>query len=393
MLIVIARLGTPETVGRFALAVAISAPVILFASLNLRIVQATDTSADCRFSHYFTLRLLLLGMAVAVILVGAQVGGAAAGSFPLLALVTATKVFDWISDVIYGELQRQERLNRIAVSRIIQGTLQLGALAITLALTRNLLWAVGAMALVSGMVTATYDAASVRSFVSPGVFWRECREIVATLVTAPRKSPLLPLVWLALPMGFVALLDQLLVNVPRYFIQVHCGTEALGYFAAIASLMLVGAFLVGAVADTLRPRLAQSYATDRRTFVNLLGKMLGIGVVLAAAPIIVAMAWGSQLLALVFGPEYAGQQQLFFSLMCAAGAWYLAGFLYTAATAARKFAIQAPLLLITAGATAAACFIMVPKQGIAAAGWAFCIGMMVRLVGSLLVVIHVLRAR
>ena len=40
-LVVLAKLGTPETVGQIALALAICAPVIMFANLQLRSVQAT----------------------------------------------------------------------------------------------------------------------------------------------------------------------------------------------------------------------------------------------------------------------------------------------------------------------------------------------------------------
>ena len=42
MLIVLAKLGSPEMVGQFALGLAVTAPVIIFANLALRQIQSTD---------------------------------------------------------------------------------------------------------------------------------------------------------------------------------------------------------------------------------------------------------------------------------------------------------------------------------------------------------------
>src|SRR4051794_16358727 len=42
MLVVLAKVARPETVGNFALALAVTAPVIMLTNLQLRAVQATD---------------------------------------------------------------------------------------------------------------------------------------------------------------------------------------------------------------------------------------------------------------------------------------------------------------------------------------------------------------
>ena len=57
MTIVLAKLGSPEQVGQFALGLAIAAPVFMFATLRLRDVQATDAKQEYQFGDYFALRL------------------------------------------------------------------------------------------------------------------------------------------------------------------------------------------------------------------------------------------------------------------------------------------------------------------------------------------------
>jgi hypothetical protein len=56
MLSAIAKLGTPEMVGQFALGLAVTAPVLMLAQMNLRAVLATDARGEHGFRDYRALR-------------------------------------------------------------------------------------------------------------------------------------------------------------------------------------------------------------------------------------------------------------------------------------------------------------------------------------------------
>ena len=58
MIIVLARWGTPEKVGQFGLALATTAPIVLFTGLGLRRILATDARSAYRFADYLGLRLV-----------------------------------------------------------------------------------------------------------------------------------------------------------------------------------------------------------------------------------------------------------------------------------------------------------------------------------------------
>src|SRR6266849_2996333 len=58
ILIVLAKLGSVEMIGRYTLALAITAPVILFFELKLREVQASDANDRHHFREYLSLRSL-----------------------------------------------------------------------------------------------------------------------------------------------------------------------------------------------------------------------------------------------------------------------------------------------------------------------------------------------
>ena len=71
MLIVLAKLGSSEMLGIFALGLAICAPVFFFFNLALRDLQATDANQEYSFGHYLGLRLItsVLSLLVIVIIV------------------------------------------------------------------------------------------------------------------------------------------------------------------------------------------------------------------------------------------------------------------------------------------------------------------------------------
>src|SRR5262249_21781801 len=58
VLVVLAKLGSPEMVGQFALALALTAPVFLFANMQLSGVLATDSTMTHEFRDYLALRVI-----------------------------------------------------------------------------------------------------------------------------------------------------------------------------------------------------------------------------------------------------------------------------------------------------------------------------------------------
>ena len=164
MLVVLAKLGSPEMVGQFALGLAITAPLFVFSGLKLRAVQATDARREYCFGDYLSLRLIMIGMALLATMGIVLVVGYDRETALVILLIGLTKSFDLMSDIIYGLLQQNERMDRVAISRVIQGVLQIAALGATLSLTVNLAVGVTALAVASGTVTVIYDVRSAMLF-------------------------------------------------------------------------------------------------------------------------------------------------------------------------------------------------------------------------------------
>jgi O-antigen/teichoic acid export membrane protein len=150
--------------------------------------------------------------------------------------------------------------------------------------------------------------------------------------------------------------------------------------------------IVQALGRSASPRLAKYYAaSNTRAFRKLALRLAGIGVLLGAAGILVAVVGGRHILNLLYGPEYV-QPGLFALVMVDAGLDYISTMLLFVITAARYIRIQLPLYLVTTSTVALACFWLVPVAGLQGAAIAVIISELVRLVGSSAAVWHALRS-
>ena len=64
MLVVLAKLGSPEMVGQFFLGLAVVAPVVMFINLQLQAIQVTDARQQYVFGDYLSLRLIATRLAL-----------------------------------------------------------------------------------------------------------------------------------------------------------------------------------------------------------------------------------------------------------------------------------------------------------------------------------------
>src|ERR1039457_1440482 len=158
MLSAIAKLGTPEMVGQFALGLAVTAPVLLLAQMNLRAVLATDARGEHGFRDYRALRMhaTVAGLLVILGIAAAGYGGKVAA---LIAAVGLAQAVEGISDIYYGLMQRHERMDRITISLGLRGPLGLAAMVAGVWATRSVLWGAGALFAARLLVLALYDGA------------------------------------------------------------------------------------------------------------------------------------------------------------------------------------------------------------------------------------------
>lgn len=386
MLIALAKLGSPELVGRFALALAITAPVILLLNLQLRAVQATDARIDYRFGDYLALRTITAALAMALIS-GIAIAVCKSWSLTVTVIaVGAAKAIESMSDIHYGLLQRHERMDRIAISSAIKGPLALVAIALGVYFTGGVMWGPIFMAVCVAGVLLAYDIPCARKMM----------DVVGRLYQTAGRSPMRPawnrerltgLARLSAPLGVTMMLISLNANIPRYFIARHSGERELGIFAAMSYLLVAGAIAIGALADSATPRLSKHYAArDARSYSRLLARLVGIGAMAGAVAIGIAAWAGHWVLLILYGPEYAQYPLAFTWIAVASAIGFVGWFLGTGMTAARCFRVQVALLGSNTLITVAASALLIPRFGLVGAALALVIANAALALGTLAVV-------
>jgi O-antigen/teichoic acid export membrane protein len=374
IIVVLTRAASVRSVGQYANALAITAPIVLLAGLQLRDVQATDVRREYSFGDYLGLRLVALVGALLAIAVAALVSAPDPEGLWTVGLIGLAKVFESLSDLQYGLLQQHERMDRIAQSLLVRSLLGLAAITAGLALTGSVAVGAGALALTWAAAALLLDRRFVRALPHMDAAGARPRFERKRLLSLARKTA---------PLGVVIMLVSLQTNVPRYFIKQRLGTEDLGVFAAMASLFIAGGLFVNAVGQSASPRLARAFAArDWRQFGRALAWMVGGALTLGLGGAGVAALFGRPLLAMFFGAAYAEHSGIFTTLMFVSGLAYSCSVLGYAMTAARCFSAQPPLFTAVVLCEIAACAVLVPRLGLTGAALAWGLALAVQCLGA-----------
>ena len=400
MLAVIAKLGTAQMMGQFALSLAVAQPIFVLTSFNLGGVLMTDTRREFRFLDYFSIRMFMSGLGFVALLLVCGLGRFAAQTRWVILLNGVGIAIDGFSQLLYGLLALHGRMDRVAVSLSAKGLLSLAGVIAGLAYAHSIVWAAGGSALASALVVLCYDLESGRQVLRP-VGAADCagdrksrrelrKEAARRFVSHWNTSnwgTLHRLAALAAPMGVTVTLITLTTSIPRLFLESRFGAGNLGLFAAQASFVTIGRMAGNSLDQASRPLLACHFAAgDRVAFVRLLSRLLRIGVLATSVVLALAAGCGRPVLRILFTREYAHSLDVLLICLAAGGLGFLGNTYLNAMSAARQFRVQVVCMALTVAAALLASAILIPALGLRGAALASLAPMVVQVaVGALIV--------
>lgn len=362
VLSVIAKLGSVEMLGQYALAAAVTMPVAMLAHLNMRAVLATDVAGAHPFADYLAARSIANAIAAAAfVLFSVSKGGAAGIAIVVLGL---SLLAENTSDLRYAVMQRRDRMDLIAKSMIIRSALAMLFVVLAVWLLRNVVAACAALLLSRVLTLLLVDLRFGRA--DAGV----------------RRDP-----WgvlrTSLPLGLTLLLISLTTNVPRYAIERFLGTRELGLFAAVASFLSLGSTLVNALGQSVLTRLARQFAAKDHARVRRLSwQMAALTMSMSAAGTLIAVVAGKPVLRLVYRAEFAEYSSVLAVILAAAGLGWTAAILGYVSTGMREFKAQTVLVAAAAVTSAAVSYTAVPSLGLYGGALAIAAAGAVQLIGQ-----------
>jgi O-antigen/teichoic acid export membrane protein len=358
-LVALAKLGTPEDVGTFALALAVTAPIVVFSQMQLRQLQVTDVRREARFGDYLASRLASTAAALAIIAGIVVVVGYDNRTAAVMLSVALAKAFESVADIAHGRLQHVERMDLIARSLAIKGVVSLAAFTAALALGGSLLVAVMAMAFVWAGMLVGFDLVLARRFTQP-----EDRKLTW------RADVMQRLARTALPLAVASGLGSFSGNLPRYVLDAMIGKEAVAVFAVAATPLAMISLVWTAVAQTTLPRAAVYFSSGQNgPLVSLAAKVVLLQVLAAAVVSAIFALYGEGIMRLLFAPEYAEAGPITALMAAGMAAGGLGAYGSTILTAGRRFSLQLWNIVVVVLAQLPLCFILIGAAGTWGAGW------------------------
>ncbi|MBS3681886.1 oligosaccharide flippase family protein [Ornithinibacillus massiliensis] len=351
MLIILAKLGTPELMGIYMLGLAITAPIIFFFEMDLRVILVTDVKHSVEFSHYLGTRMISLLFAILTICLLAILFNYTLLTMCIIIIIGLAKVSESISDIIHGQLQRYERMDFISISHIIKGTLTLLIFFLLLFFTGNL-----AMALIGQVITwfsilFLFDRVVLKRYIS---------------MKPKFKVPIMKsLLTIGFPLGIVTLLATLNTNLPLYFVEYFLGKEVLGFFGALLYLLFAGNRFVNALRQPTIPILSNLFEQKAlKAFNRFMIKLVVVGVGIGIVGVLLAYFLGEWILTMLYSAEYTSYKEEFVLVMVAGVFLYPLMFLDAAVDSARYFKIQPYLTLLWIISSVIIGELLIPNYGI-----------------------------
>lgn len=377
ILIVIAKMGSVVQLGCYSLAIAVSAPIIFLTNLQLRSVQTTDASNEYPFGDYLTLRLLSNTLAFFLFILAGYILNYEKNIRSLIVLVGVMKIIEDISDIFWGLMQKVEKMQFIAMSRIIRGSLAFASFLFFFGIARETLsatvmWIIG------------FWTAVLLLFDLP-----KCQKITEIRLARDFRK-LWRLARFALPLGLTRGAMALELNIPRIFLERYAGQAALGYFSAMAAFGKGLALMSQALGYAVTPRLARFYAFSANRFTHLVKKVLFLVTLLVCSVYIIFFVWDEKILITFYTGEYAQYTHIFHLVMAGCCIDILSGILINIITSTRKFVSQLVIYLINLMITLCVSFILIKTNGLIGAAWAFFLCKVVLFVGLTILLVRLI---
>ncbi|MEK4510571.1 oligosaccharide flippase family protein [Paenibacillus sp. FSL K6-2524] len=377
IVILLNKFGSPEIVGQYSLGLAVTAPIFMLSHLHLRSVLIVDTSGKYVFGDFLGLRLVTTAIAFTVAAGFCIISGFDWKTALVIFFISLYRIVESVSDILLGIVQKQERLDQISISRAAKGLFSILIFTVVFIPTQSLILSLFVMILGWLGITTFYDARKARAFTS--------------LVPIFNKSTLRQLLIVSSPLGIVLALMSLNTNIPMYAISYFKGEYDLGVYASLSYMIVACNVVVTALGEAITPRLARWHAAGRhKEFVSLLSRMIVMGLGMSAIACVIGWMFGKQLLTLLYSTDVAQEIGLFRWLLVSTLLVFVSSYLWYAITATGNYKAQIPLFLCTAVTNGIACLLLVPAYGVIGAAMGASLGLFVQMIGSVVVLSHVI---
>jgi len=366
----IAKLTDAATVGQYAMGLAITAPIIVFSQMQFRQLQVTDVSGEYSFGDYFWTRIYCTFAAILVILGLICFSSYSPAMRLTVVLIAITKALESLSDLAYGNIQKYDRMDKVAVAMCCRGIFSTLAFGALLVITHKLAPAVAGVGTVWAAILIGYELPNARRISGR-----------AERITAPSSG----IVQRLLRMGMVIAVTSTLVsfsgNLSCYYLDRYCGHASVGLFTAASTSLGVMALVAGALSQGTLARASVYYASrDTRSLFGLFFKVSSLLLGVSLAFVVVLVLIGKPIVSILFRPSYGSIVLPMIIMAAGVSVNMLGAFAVSILMIARRFNLFLACTIAMLLTQVVASRLLIPQYGVIGAAWTeairYCVAML-----------------
>lgn len=307
MSVLVVRLGDFEKAGYFSLALTTANIYIAFASYTVRLYYAADLSEKYTDAQYFLMRIITTFLSVVLCLGGSIIVGYTKYQIAVILLFYVYKVMEMLSDILFGALQRHQKLYLSGYSLLIKSCFSLLGFAMALYVTSNLLIALIVIDIIAILVFFFIDIPMCHK-AKIKILVREQKEFFKSI----------SIIKICFPLFIVGLCYNIIPSIPRLAFERMYSAEQYGIYSSISTLTVLISTAANCIAVPFVPKFAEYYVNHKKnelkkiTLISVLSvSSMGVGAWLAAR------ICGEWVLILLFGTQMKGYGSVFSTIIIA----------------------------------------------------------------------------
>ncbi|AZV45335.1 polysaccharide biosynthesis protein [Peribacillus asahii] len=375
LLITIAKLGQIEMVGQYGLALALTAPLLMFSNMNLRSIWISERKM--KFDDFVGSRIIINSSLLGFFLILVFFLDYNEKTKTIILLVFCLKIIESFSDIYYAQLQKQQMLESIGKSLILKSIISVALFSLSMIVWGNLILAL--LIQIFGFIVLFY------------IYEYRIVNINLNFKLFLKKKNFKLIIVKGFPLGVAGLLISLNVNIPRFFIEKFLDISLLGYFIAISYLLQSLNTFIASLSQFFLPLLSRKYDEDLSIFKDICWKIIIFMVGFSIIMISIFWFLGEEILLVVYDKSYMDYKNILILLSIAFSFNFLSTMLETILNSMRKYVIQSKNVFISFVCVTIFSLFLLPSLGLEGAAYAIIISAVLRMSVNFVVFVRTIK--
>ena len=291
-MIAVTRINGVDNAGIFTIAFSTACIIYIIGVYAGRIYQVTELDKTITDKEYILNRIITTITMIFLVIIFSLIKKYDAFKTTIFILLTTYKALEAFSDVIYGILQKKDKLDIVGKSLFSKSLISVILFVVVDVITKNMIISVISIILTNTLILILYDIKNSREYID--------------LKTKVKKESILKIFKAGFFTFAIAFLGMYILNAPKYAIDNYLENN----YQTIFGIIVMSATVIGLVAQFLiHPYLNQIVSLYENKDLKSLNKLilklifaiLGVGIISS----LLAYFLGPQVLGLIYGIDLA----------------------------------------------------------------------------------------